>query len=155
MIESHPFDHPQSAQLIEELQAEYLVRYGDPDETPIEPGEFDPPAGLFLIGLLDGDPVAIGGWRHVRPGVAEIKRMYVAKRARGQGLSRRMLAELESTLAARGFERVILMTATAQPEAIALYESSGYEPGEAYGIYAGEPDARFYRKAVAAEVSRG
>jgi len=82
VTEPHPFDHPQSAQLIEELQAEYLVRYGEPDETPIEPGEFDRPAGLFLIGLLDGGPVAIGGWRHVRPRVAEIKRMYVAKRAR-------------------------------------------------------------------------
>ena len=92
--------------------------------------------------------MAIGGWRQLRPGVAEIKRMYVAKRARGQGLSRRMLAELETTLATRGFEQVILMTADAQPEAIALYESSGYETGAPYGRYAGEPDARFYRKGL-------
>lgn len=149
VIEPHPFDHPLSLQLIDELQAEYLVRYGDPDETPIEPGEFDPPAGLFLVGRLESDPVAIGGWRQLHPGppkTAEIKRMYVAKRARGQGLSRLMLAELESTSQARGFEQVVLMTATAQPEAIALYESSGYERGEPYGIYACAPDAVFYRK---------
>ncbi|HEY3630552.1 MAG TPA: hypothetical protein VGL21_06615 [Jatrophihabitantaceae bacterium] len=43
------------------------------------------------------------------------------------------------------------MTADAQPEAIALYESSGYETGEPYGRYAGEPDARFYEK----RLSRG
>lgn len=151
VIEAHPFDHPLSVQLVDELQAEYYERYGGPDETPIEPGEFDAPAGLFLIGLLDGDAVVSGGWRHVRPGVGEIKRMYVAKRARGQGLARRMLAELESTLAARGYEQVILMTADAQPEAIALYESSGYQPGEPYGMYAGEPDARFYEKGLSRE----
>jgi ribosomal protein S18 acetylase RimI-like enzyme len=148
VIEPHPFEHPLSVQLVAELQAEYLVRYGGPDETPIEPGEFDPPAGLFLVGLLDGDPVAIGGWRHVQPGLAEIKRMYVAERARGRGLARRMLAELESTLAGRGYEQVILMTATAQPEAIALYESSGYQSGEPYGRYANAPDALFYRKRI-------
>jgi len=151
VLEPHPFDHPQSVQLIDELQAEYLVRYGTPDETPIDPGEFDPPAGQFLIGVLNGDPVAIGGWRQLRPGVAEIKRMYVVKQARGLGLARRMLAALESAVATRGFEQVILMTGTEQPEAIALYESSGYESAEAYGIYAGEPNARFYQKRLSRE----
>jgi len=155
VIEPHLFDHPLAARLVEELQAEYLARYGTPDETPIEPGEFDPPAGLFLVGLLDGDPVAAGGCRRLRPGVAEIKRMYVARRARGRGLSRLMLAELESTLAARGYERVVLMTGLAQPEAIALYESSGYLPSESYGVYACEPNARFYGKSLAVKVSRG
>jgi ribosomal protein S18 acetylase RimI-like enzyme len=90
--------------------------------------------------------VEICGWRQLRPDVAEIKRTYVAKRVRGQGLARRMLGELESMLAARGYEQVLLMTADAQPEAIALYESSGYRPAEPYGTYAGEPDARFYEK---------
>jgi GNAT superfamily N-acetyltransferase len=155
VIEPHRFDDPVAAQLIEELQAEYLVRYGTPDETPIDEGEFDPPAGLFLVGLLDGDPVAAGGWRRIRPGLGEIKRMYVAERARGRGLSRLLLARLESTLAAEGYERVVLMTGLAQPEAIALYESSGYVPGESYGVYAGEPLARFYRKELSAALSRG
>ena len=63
-----------------------------------------------VVGMLDGDPVAIGGWRHLRPGVAEIKRMYVVKRARGLGLARRMLAALESAVATRGFAQVVLMT---------------------------------------------
>jgi GNAT superfamily N-acetyltransferase len=155
VIEPHPFDDPRAVRLIDELQAEYLIRYGTPDETPIEPGEFDPPAGLFLIGMLDGDPVAAGGWRRVRPGVGEIKRMYVAERARGRGFSRLMLAELESTLAAEGYERVELMTGLAQPEAIALYESSGYAPSGSYGTYAGEPSARFYGKPLTVEVRRG
>ncbi|HEY3087439.1 MAG TPA: GNAT family N-acetyltransferase [Jatrophihabitantaceae bacterium] len=146
LIESRPYADPVAAKLIAELQAEYVTRYGGPDETPIEPGEFDPPDGLFLVGSLSGDAVAAGGWRRVGDGVAEIKRMYVAERARRRGLSRRMLTELESTLTAAGYQRVVLMTAMAQPEAIALYESTGYRVAEPYGIYACEPDARFYAK---------
>jgi GNAT superfamily N-acetyltransferase len=145
-IEPRPYDHPLATTLIAELQAEYVTRYGGPDETPVEPGEFDPPDGLFLVGSLDGDAVAAGGWRRVGDDVAEIKRMYVAERARRRGLSRRMLTELEATLAAAGYQRVVLMTALAQPEAIALYESCGYEEAEPYGIYACEADARFYAK---------
>ena len=155
MIEPHPFDDPLSARLIGELQAEYLVRYGTPDETPVDVSEFVPPAGLFLVGRLDGDPVAAGGWRCFAPGVGEIKRMYVAERARGRGIARRMLAELESTLSEAGYERVVLMTGSEQPEAIALYESSGYASSDAYGMYAGEPNARFYGKALVVQVSRG
>jgi GNAT superfamily N-acetyltransferase len=146
LIEPSSYADPVAAKLIAELQAEYVTRYGGPDETPVAPGEFDPPDGLFLVGSLDGDAVAAGGWRRVGDGVAEIKRMYVAERARRRGLSRQMLTELESTLAGAGYQRIVLMTALAQPEAIALYESSGYQIAEPYGIYACEPDARFYAK---------
>lgn len=146
LLEPRPYDDPVSAKLIAELQAEYVTRYGGPDQTPVEPGEFDPPDGLFLVGSLDGDAVAAGGWRRIGDGVAEIKRMYVAARARRRGLSRQVLSRLEGTLAAGGYRQVVLMTALAQPEAIALYESSGYRSAEPYGIYACEPDARFYSK---------
>ena len=156
LIEPRAFDHPDVVRLIAELQREYVTRYGGPDETPIETGEFDPPTGLFLVGTLDGDPVAAGGWRRVDAGVAEIKRMFVVDRARRRGLSRLMLAELESTASLARYRRVVLMTGLAQPEAIALYESNGYGVGEPYGIYAREPDARFYEKSlVDAAVSRG
>jgi ribosomal protein S18 acetylase RimI-like enzyme len=155
VVEPHPFAHPYAVRLVDELQAEYLVRYGTPDETSIETGEFDPPAGLFLIGLLDGDPVAAGGWRRLAPGVGEIKRLYVAERARGRGFARQVMAELERTLAEAGYERAVLMTGTEQPEAIALYESSEYGPSDAYGRYANEPDARFYGKPLTVGVSRG
>ncbi len=145
-----PYDHPDVARLVAELQAEYVQIYGTPDETHIEQGEFDPPNGLFVLGLLDGDPVVSGAWRRVDGSVAtaEIKRMYVAQRARSMGLSRLMLTELESRIAAAGYERVLLMTGARQTTAIALYESSGYLPADAYGLYADEPDARFYSKLV-------
>jgi len=154
-IDPTPYDHPDVARLVEELQAEYMHIYGQPDETPVDDGEFDPPQGLFLVGRLDGEPVAAGGWRRIDGTVStgEIKRMYVVERARGRGLSRLMLAELESTLAEAGCERVVLMTGEPQRTAIALYESSGYEPAGAYGIYACYADARFYGKQLGAAVA--
>lgn len=149
-IEPRPYGHPDVSRLVADLQASYVRIYGTPDETPVEHGEFDPPRGLFLVGLLDGEPVATGGWRQVEGAVptAEIKRMYVTQRARRQGLSRLMLAQLEATIAGAGYERIVLMTGQPQDAAIALYESSGYGPADAYGRYADAPDARFFAKPV-------
>ena len=154
VIEPRPYGDPDVVRLVAEVQAEYVVRYGSQDAAAVDPREFDPPDGLFLVGRLDGVPVASGGWRRVGPAEAEIKRMYVAPAARHRGLARAMLAELEATTAAAGFARVVLNTGTEQPEAMALYESSGYEPVPGFGHYAGYPRARFYAKA-ATPVSRG
>jgi GNAT superfamily N-acetyltransferase len=96
------YDHPDATALIAELQQEFVVRYGNPDRTPVDPAEFAPPAGLFLVGYLDGAPVVCGGWRVHGDGTAELKRMYVTPAARGRGAARLMIAELERTaLAAR------------------------------------------------------
>ncbi len=144
-IRIEAFDSAAAQALIAEVQAEYIVRYGEHDATPVDPAEFTPPDGLFLIGYLDGVPVATGGWRLHGPD-AEIKRMYVAPVARGRGLARRILAELESTAAAAGVGRVILETGSKQPEAITLYESAGYTPIPGFGLYRDEPDCRCFGK---------
>lgn len=133
---------PDAAALVEAVQLEYVARYGGRDETPLEPGYFEPPAGAFYVGYLDGVPVATGAWRR-REDVealghrssAEIKRMYVDPAARGRGLARAMLAHLERAAAAAGASVMILETGAAQPEAIALYESSGYQAIPGFGFY--------------------
>jgi ribosomal protein S18 acetylase RimI-like enzyme len=151
------YGHPDALLLIAEVQAEYVVRYGGPDVTPLDPLMFQPPAGSFFVGYLELDgqvrPVASGAWRaHDDVEVfgthrtAEIKRMYVAPAARGRGLARTMLAHLEQTAAATGFGAMILETGTAQPEAMALYESSGYTRIPSFGHYKDEPRNRCYGK---------
>jgi GNAT superfamily N-acetyltransferase len=124
-----------ASRLIAEVQQEYVVRYGGRDGTPVDPAEFAPPAGIFLVGYLDGVPVASGGWRS-RGADAEIKRMYVTPAARNRGLARQLLAELERAAAAAGHRRVILESGSQQPEAVALYRSSGYIPIAPFGHYA-------------------
>jgi GNAT superfamily N-acetyltransferase len=148
-----PITHPDAALLVEDVQQEYIVRYGNRDETPLEARYFDPPNGAFFVGYLDGKPVASGAWRRRRDVIvdgndntAEIKRMYVAQSARGQGLARAMLAHLEATAHAAGAEVMILETGDVQPEAIALYESSGYTPIPGFGFYRDYPQVRCFAR---------
>jgi len=132
--------------LEDELQQEYVERYGDDDVTPIEFGEFDPPDGLFLVGFVGNEPAASGGFRRHDADTAEIKRMYTVHDYRGGGHARRLLGELEHQAHAVGYTRIVLETGTLQPEAIALYESSGYVPADPFGIHAHEAVSRFYSK---------
>jgi len=151
-IETVSITHPDAVRLIEEVQEEYVVRYGGRDDTPIDVAEFEGDHGRFFVGYLDGVPVATGAWRRHEsiadapaPSV-EIKRMYVAKTHRGRGLARVMLAHLETTGAAAGARSIILETGLAQPEAIALYESSGYRPIPGFGFYRDAPLNRCFAK---------
>lgn len=151
-IEARPYDDEDVQQMVATVQAEYVVRYGGPDESPVDPRQFDPPDGLMLAVLLDGAPVGMGGWRRIDLGdgvpSVEIKRMYVAESARRRGISRRLLGELETRAAAAGAVRMVLETGEMQPEAIALYESSGYVPTEPFGHYADAELSRHFAKAL-------
>ncbi|MEV7862851.1 GNAT family N-acetyltransferase [Streptomyces hirsutus] len=152
-----PYDHPDAVKLNDEVQAEYDIRYGDGgDATPMDPADFRPPNGIYLIAYDENDtPAASGGWRVQnangegnRDGDAELKRMYVIEQMRGRGLARRILAALEDDARAAGRLRMVLETGTEQPEAIALYTSSGYEPCEKFGYYRFHDNSRCYAKAL-------
>jgi GNAT superfamily N-acetyltransferase len=145
-LRDEAYDSPVAQQLIAAVQAEYVVRYGNPDETPVDPAEFSPPAGLFLVGYLDGTAIATGAFRRHGDHEIEIKRMYVAPAARGKGLSRLMLAALEDRARLAGGSRIVLETGNRQPEAISLYESSGYERIPGFGHYACQPESFSFAK---------
>ncbi|MCU1659535.1 MAG: GCN5-related N-acetyltransferase [Pseudonocardiales bacterium] len=147
-FEARPYDDPDVQRLVAAVQREYVRRYGGPDAAAVATDEFAPPAGLFLVGLLDGVPTATGGWRFISDDTVEIKRMYVLESARRRGIARRMLAELEATAWSSGARRVVLNTGDQQPEAIALYDSAGFEAIEGFGHYACAPGALFYGKAL-------
>jgi GNAT superfamily N-acetyltransferase len=145
-----PITHPDAQLLVEAVQEEYVARYGGRDESPITPEDFDDPRGQFFVGYLDGVPVATGAWRRstvVALGAtvtAEVKRMYVVPAAQRRGIARQMLAHLEATAAAAGIEGMVLETGLEQPEAIALYTSSGYEPVPGFGYYSGSELSRTF-----------
>jgi GNAT superfamily N-acetyltransferase len=131
--------------LTAEVQAEYRRRYGgDGDVAPIDVHQFDAPDGHFVMAYVDDVPAAMGGWRRGGPdgpSDGEIKRMYVRPAFARRGLARAILAELEHSAAAAGITRLVLETGTAQPEAIALYDSSGYATIPAFGFYADYDDS--------------
>ncbi|MFI9172081.1 GNAT family N-acetyltransferase [Streptomyces lincolnensis] len=155
IIRQMPFDHPDAVKLNDQVQAEYHVRYGDGgDATVLAPEDFEPPGGVFLIAYDEtGAPVATGGWRARDAneegnldGDAELKRMYVVDAMRGRGLARRILAALEEDARAAGRRRMALETGDRQPEAIALYLSSGYEPCAKFGHYRHYESSHCYAK---------
>jgi GNAT superfamily N-acetyltransferase len=140
------YDDPVAVELVEQVQQEYVVRYGGRDAAGVDPAEFCPPEGLFLVAEVDGAPAGCGGWRVHGPGVVELKRMYVAPGYRRHGIARRLLAALEASAAASGHRRLVLNSGDRQPEALALYTSAGYTPVPGYGVYARSPAAVFLGK---------
>jgi GNAT superfamily N-acetyltransferase len=156
-IRQAAFDHPDAVKLNDQVQAEYAARYEDEgDVTPLDPSMFEPPVGVYLIAYDAQDrPVATGGWRSqdendegYSDGDAELKRMYVIEEVRGNGLARRILAALEDDARAAGRTRMVLETGDRQPEAIALYASSGYEPCAKFGHYRFHEESRCFAKAL-------
>jgi GNAT superfamily N-acetyltransferase len=137
------YDAPVAVELVERVQEEYVVRYGGRDAASVDPAEFSPPGGLFLVAEVGGVPAGCGGWRVHSPGVAELKRMYVEPAFRRHGLARRLLTALEATAAAAGHGHLLLNSGDRQPEALALYARAGYTPVPGYGGYAESPDAVF------------
>jgi GNAT superfamily N-acetyltransferase len=145
------YGDPDVVALTHQVQAHYRELYGGPgDESLVDIADFDAPTGHFVVGYLCEVPVAMGGWRRLgdRPGLpspnsAEIKRMFVTPCARGRGLSRALLDELEDSARTAGVDWLVLETGQPQTGAIALYHSCGYTTvdGSPYGHYAGQPYA--------------
>lgn len=132
MVEIAPIDpaHPHARHCLNAYFAELDRRF----ETGFDPGlgisatedELRPPAGLLLVATRDGEPVGCGALKFHAGEPTELKRMWVDESARGLGLGRRLLNELERQAAAHGAGTVRLETNKSLVEAISLYRSAGY-----------------------------
>ena len=131
-----PADDPLVLTLLDEYYAELDRRFSngfDADLTSqADIAGTTPPNGVFVVVWLDGDPVGIGALRSEAPGVGEIKRMYLRDAARGHGLGRRLVRELEARAREFGMERVCLDSNEALTNAIAMYRELGYTDIERY-----------------------
>jgi GNAT superfamily N-acetyltransferase len=124
-VRTLPPDDPDALRLVDLMAAEIRQTHHFDDPTWVAGA--DPAVLTAYVAVYEDDrPVAGGALKDLGDGVAEIKRMYVAPELRGQGLARRVLAELEDEARARGFERTRLDTSDQQPHALALYRSTGY-----------------------------
>lgn len=103
--------------------------------------ELSPPAGAFLVGRIDGEPVCCGGVKRLDDRICEIKKMYVVPDARGTGLARRLLHVLEDKARELGYAVARLDTGPRQGHAQGLYESEGYAAIEDFN---GNPVAVFW-----------
>jgi DNA-binding MarR family transcriptional regulator/GNAT superfamily N-acetyltransferase len=120
------------AEYYRELGRRFDDGFDDAISNAARPEQLRPPAGLFLVAALQGEPVGCGALKFHERGPAELKRMWVAPAARGFGLGRRLLAELERLARGQGVRRLRLETNRNLTEAIALYRSSGYREVPAF-----------------------
>jgi DNA-binding MarR family transcriptional regulator/GNAT superfamily N-acetyltransferase len=90
------------------------------------PDELRPPAGRFFVAYLHGDTIGCGAVKHHVRGPSEIKRMWISPAARGLGLGRRLLKELEACALDSGARVARIETSAVCTEAIALYRSTGW-----------------------------
>jgi DNA-binding MarR family transcriptional regulator/GNAT superfamily N-acetyltransferase len=88
--------------------------------------ELTPPAGIFVIARLGGQPIGCGALKVKDRKIGEIKRMWVSPDARGLGLGRRLLETLETRAREFGLRTLRLETNRTLKEAQALYRSCGY-----------------------------
>jgi GNAT superfamily N-acetyltransferase len=146
-------DDPVARALVFAQWTDMAVRYGgdlpcDEDEA-IPHGSFEAPEGAFLVVESAGRAVGCGGFRRCDdgpPGTAEVKRLFTVPEARGLGVARFLMAEIEALAAAYGYERLWLETGTAQPEALALYDALAYARILPYGEYKDSPQSVSFAK---------
>jgi GNAT superfamily N-acetyltransferase/DNA-binding MarR family transcriptional regulator len=113
----------------------YFAELAERFEEPFDPGrtlpadaaELVPPAGVFLIARVGGEPAGCGALKTHGPGVGEIMRMWVDRAHRGLGIGARILDALEGTAIELGHRSVRLYTNRSLDEAKAMYRSRGYE----------------------------
>jgi GNAT superfamily N-acetyltransferase len=130
-IEARDPSDPDAQYCVREYFAELDRRFDsgfDPAASlPADADEMRPPLGVFLVAVVDDQAVGCGALKFHDDAPTELKRMWVASHARGLGIGRRLLAELERRAAESGSRTIRLETNRALTEAITMYRLAGYE----------------------------
>jgi len=120
--------------LVSLLDADLAIRDGEDHAFYAQYNKTDSIRNVIVC-YFHEKPVGIGAFKQYEPGKAEIKRMFVLPEFRGKGIAFQILQELEKWAAELDYTESILETGKKQPEAIALYEKSGYKIISNYGQY--------------------
>jgi GNAT superfamily N-acetyltransferase len=128
-----PADEEPAAALLAAMRQEMAELYDgldldDPSMPAAGAGELGPPHGIFIVGYEEGRPVCAGGIKRLPDGACEIKRMFVVPGARGCGVARALLAELELRARELGYACARLDTGPRQPVSQRLFAAAGYRP---------------------------
>jgi GNAT superfamily N-acetyltransferase len=130
LVTEEPATGAAARQCLERYYRELEERFEegfDPTKSVLHSlSEFDPPRGAFLVLRRHGEPVGCGGFTPLSDDAAYLKRMWIAPEARGLGLGKRLLGELEEKARSLGYAMAKLETNQALDEAQRLYRSCGY-----------------------------
>jgi putative acetyltransferase len=110
-----------------------------------------PQGGVYVVAYEGERPVACGAIRPLEGSTAEVRRMFVTRAARRQGLARAVLCELKEQAIRLGYVKLRLETGYKQVAAITLYQTEGFKRIEPFGEYAGDPTSVCFEKALRVE----
>ena len=119
-----------------------------PNPIPVplpDAADYRPPNGAILVAFDGPTPVGCVCLHTLSLGLGEVKRLYVAPKARGQGLARRLMRSIEDQARVFGFTRLNLDTNAALTDAIALYRASGWQDTAPYTAF---PATHWFTKAL-------
>lgn len=132
-------------ELVARLDAELAERDGSEHEYYAQFNKIESIKHV-VIAYDDGKAVACGAFKQFEPDAMEVKRMYTLPEYRGKGIAALVLAELETWATELPCGRCVLETGLKQPEAIRLYEKSGYSRIPNYGQYVGMDNSVCFEK---------
>ena len=136
-------------ELVRHLDAELAERDGKDHSFYAQFNKIDM-IKQVVVAYDDGQPVACGAIKEYEPGTIEVKRMFTLPANRGKGIAARVLSELEKWAAEMNYSKCVLETGKKQPEAIRLYEKSGYKLIPNYGQYVGVENSVCFEKPLLA-----
>jgi putative acetyltransferase len=139
--------HPDFVTLVQFLDADLRIRDGEDHAFYAQYNKIDLIKHV-IVAYLDEKPVGCGAIKEYDAHTMEVKRMYVYPELRGQGIAGQVLQGLETWAATLGYEKCILETGQMQPEAIRLYQKSGYVVIPNYGQYVGIENSVCFEKVL-------
>lgn len=148
--QASPHDEPVIS-LMHALAEEEAVLYADlgPDTfDSFKPDDVLNGRGTLVIASLDGQLVGCGALRQMDKESAEVNRLYVVPAARRQGIARAILGELQRRAAEFQYRKIRAETGNRQPDAILLYETSGFQRIQPFGSHADDPVSVFLEKTL-------
>jgi putative acetyltransferase len=145
-IEVEAARQPEVAQLIRQSDAYLAGLYPPTSRHAIDLEALAAPSVRLLIARVEGRAVGCVGFALGEQGQGEIKRLFVQPAARGRGVGRALMVELERRAAAEGVNLLQLETGVKQPEALALYRALGYVERGPFGAYLPDPICLFMEK---------
>lgn len=132
--------------MIGESEAELSSLYAPEHRYAFSPDQLLNANVRFLV-AYEGTPVGCGGMAPC-DGYGELKRVFVTRTARGQGLAARIVHALEDIASKEGFPLMRLETGLASPDALALYRKLGYRETGPFGVYVDNGSSVFMERAL-------
>jgi GNAT superfamily N-acetyltransferase len=139
--------NPDFINLIKLLDADLSERYGELQKQYDIHNKVDFINDVVVV-YKDNLPVACGAFKAFGTDSVELKRIFVVKEQRRQGLAKLIVHELEEPARNKGYKYALLETGIKQHEAIALYKNLGFEVIDNFGPYVGNANSVCMKKTL-------